>query len=310
MRRDTKQTADRTKLAMESVLSKMSPADLEVLVASLGEVSLEKAVEGQERALAQAQRAKLSADLAVAKQILGPPFQDSVANRDDERSLKTIRDQLEQIDAVVPAAAAIATLGDDGFADARAKLDDYLRLESWLEWETFADARRKLAVTQQRVVRQREEEEREAADKAERAEIQKVKARNAALMKAAASAEVGSGANVKCLMILPSGEHKIGKSGWLSSGRTLHPAVRSLLAKVRSKGDWDKDACAEVDALNRLMKAHYPDITSWDQIPKGIVSQALEARSRKGAMPAWYPRDACLNCRQWLEIIEASYVTS
>ena len=307
MRKDTKVVVDRTRSAIEAVLSRMSRAELEVLVAALGGTSLTEAAEGQERALAQAQRRSLSTDLAVMRQILGPPFQDSVANRDDERSLRTIRDELVRLDAALPAADAIAALEAEPFNVARNTLDEYVGLASWIEWDKFAEARTKLAKVQKEVVQRGEQEEREKAEKAERAKEQKAKARIVSLIKSAANAEIGNDANVKCLMILPTGQEKTGHSGWRSTGGALHTAVADLVKRVQSKGEWDKDACAEIDAINILMNEYYPAITRWDQIPQGIVSRAFEARSRSGAY-AWYDRDACLNCRQWLAIIKADFI--
>lgn len=257
------------------------------------------------RATALALRHRLTRDIQAARAMLTPPIQRKFTDDDALKKIEEVAAQLAEANGNYPA------VGDIDVADA-AEIKEavrtlrlfYRRMRQRADWETFCTALEQLETERARQESENLEAQEQERLRKDRAEQNRIETRNRNILRNAASGGPGrDDANVKCVMILPGGTSQEGHSGGRATRATprLHAALEDLLRYVSSTG-WDRDNCAEVDAMNELLYKKYPAITSWDQIPEGIVSQAYEYRQSQ-----WRSRAACPSCRQWLTKIKADF---
>ena len=304
--RQVQQQALRGSIA--AVLSRMSPEARKALADRMETLSKEQFAEladDQVKATALALRQRLSRDVAAAEAILTRPFQDRFTNEDTRKTIAEVQRLLQKAHLGIPTVDQLGAADPEQIKKAARHLRSvYTQLEPLAIWETFCDAVEKLKTEQVR--QQQEEQEKQQKEQAhrEKAARDHIEDRNRSILRNSSNGGPGrDDANVKCVMILPDGTSQQGHCGGKAKRATsaLHPALDDLLTYVTSKG-WDRDNCAEVDAMNELLYKHYAATTGWGQIPNGIVSRAFEYRSG-----VWSPRTACANCAQWLTRIKADF---
>ncbi|GAA1255760.1 hypothetical protein GCM10009677_02150 [Sphaerisporangium rubeum] len=96
-----------------------------------------------------------------------------------------------------------------------------------------------------------------------------------------------------------------GNSGGYVRAAQQHALMAELLSRTAQREDWDVNACAEVDAMNKYLLAT-PAVRRLSDIPRGKLFFHAETYAwEKGT---WQARKACKNCDQWLIRIGAGRV--
>ncbi|MEO3808936.1 hypothetical protein ABGB17_08020 [Sphaerisporangium sp. B11E5] len=96
----------------------------------------------------------------------------------------------------------------------------------------------------------------------------------------------------------------VGHSGGYTRAQQQHPLMAELVAWTKQREDWDTDACAEVDAMNKYLLGSTH--TRLSQIPRGKLF--FHAETYNWSDGKWQARKACGNCDQWLKRIGAGRV--
>ncbi|WP_030922694.1 YwqJ-related putative deaminase [Streptosporangium amethystogenes] len=115
----------------------------------------------------------------------------------------------------------------------------------------------------------------------------------------------GKGATVGTVIVgladTTTGKTYTGTSGAYVHADKRHSVMEALLVGVPQVEDWPVNACAEVDAMNKLLIAR--EITKKSEIQ--VETLYFHAETWNGKAGKWQARSACKNCDVWLKKIGA-----